>query len=273
MSKRNSQEAKRAARERLQAERARQAKRDKVRRQVLVSVSVLGILAVAGGIGYGVMKMNEPTRWEAASDKKLVTPENAKGKYGTEVTLGGEKSKDTIEVYEDLRCPACASFEQSAGELLQKGADDGKYKLQLHLGGIIDNGLGGEGSRNAISALGSALNVSQDAFREYHEKLYSKEFHPQESEDKFADNSYLIDVANTVPELKNDKGFQKDVENGTFDRWTMEMLKDFDKGEIEGTPAFKVNGELVQQEQLPNKLAELGVKPEGAEKKDEKDKK
>ncbi|MCZ9345407.1 DsbA family protein, partial [Streptomyces sp. TRM76130] len=45
MSKRNSQQQKTAARERLRLERERQAKRDKVKRQVVVACSVVGVLA------------------------------------------------------------------------------------------------------------------------------------------------------------------------------------------------------------------------------------
>ncbi|MDX6348218.1 MAG: hypothetical protein QOF84_3008, partial [Streptomyces sp.] len=45
MSKRNSLAAKTAARERLRAERERQAKRDKLRRQILVAGGVVATLA------------------------------------------------------------------------------------------------------------------------------------------------------------------------------------------------------------------------------------
>ena len=61
MSKRNSQSAKTAARERLRVERERQAKRDKVRRQLIVAGSVVAVLAVAGGVGYAVVQANKPT--------------------------------------------------------------------------------------------------------------------------------------------------------------------------------------------------------------------
>lgn len=265
MSQRNTQEAKRAARERLRAERERQAKKDKIRRQLVVGAAVVGVLAVATGIGFGVMKMNQPTGWEAAKGDKLVAPANASGKNGTEIVLGGEKAKDTLDVYEDLRCPACAQFEQGAGELLKKGADDNKYKMRVHLGALIDNGMGGEGSKSAISALGSALNVSTDAFREYHTKLYSAEYHPAEQDDKFAEDSYLLKVADTVPELKNDKRFEKDVKDGTYDRWALEMVDTFEKEKIEGTPTVRINGKDVDQQKLPAELVKLGVKvPSGS---------
>lgn len=266
MSQRNTQEAKRAARERLRAEREKQAKKDKIRRQVVVGVSVVGVLAVATGIGFGVMKMNEPTGWEAAKNGKLVEPANASGKNGTEIVVGGEKAKDTLDVYEDLRCPACAQFEQGAGKLLEKGADDNKYKMRVHLGAIIDNAAGGEGSKNAMSALGSALNVSKDAFRDYHAKLFSAKYHPEETDDKFADDSYLLKVADTVPELKKDKGFKKDVEDGTYDRWALEMINSFEKADVKGTPTVRINGKDVEQEKLAAELAKLGVKADSGSK-------
>ncbi|MFC7467605.1 hypothetical protein ACFQVA_08485 [Actinomadura keratinilytica] len=72
MSKRNSQAAKSAARERLRIEREKQAKKDKARRQLIVAGSVVGVLAIAGGVGFAVVKANEPGYWEKAADQKLV---------------------------------------------------------------------------------------------------------------------------------------------------------------------------------------------------------
>jgi protein-disulfide isomerase len=260
MSKRNSQEAKRAARDRLRAERERQAKKDKMRRQLLVGVAVLGVLAVAGGIFFAVTKLTAPSGWEAAKEQKLVKPANSSGDGGEYILIGDEGAKKTVDVYEDLRCPACAQFEQGAGKLLVKGAEDDKYKLKVHLGDLIDGNLGGDGSKNAISALGAALNVSKDAYREYHDKLYSPQFHPQETQDKFAEDDYLLEVADSVPALKKDAGFKKDVEDGTYDKWALEMVADFKKGKVQATPTIRIDGKDVDQRQLPNELKKLGVK-------------
>lgn len=263
MSKRNNQEAKRAARERLRAEQEKQRKKEKARRQIIVGVSVLGVLAIAGGIGYGVMKMNEPSGWEAAKEAKLVKPANASGADGTTVSFAAAKpqaKKHTVEVYEDLRCPACAQFEQGVGPILEKASDQGKFALQYHMGDLIDKNMGsGEGSKNAISALGASLNVSKDAFRQYHTALYSKQFHPQETQDKFGDDAYLLKVADTVPALKSNAGFKKAVQDGTYDRWAMNMVADFDKGNVQGTPTIKIDGKTVDQKKLPAELEKLGV--------------
>ncbi|MFD8670859.1 DsbA family protein, partial [Streptomyces microflavus] len=59
MSKRNTQQNKAAARERLRAEREAQAKKDKTRKQVVVAVSVVAALAVVGGISYGAVSYTQ----------------------------------------------------------------------------------------------------------------------------------------------------------------------------------------------------------------------
>ncbi|MEE1765448.1 MULTISPECIES: DsbA family protein [unclassified Streptomyces] len=247
MSKRNSNAAKSAARERLRLERERQAKRAKVRRQAIVASSIVAVLAIAGGIGYAVVQNNKPTKWEAAADATVVAPANATGKNGTTVLIGDSKSDNVVHLYEDPRCPACASFEQTVGETVNKGMEDGDYKLSFTLGTFLDGNLTGEGSKNALSALGAALNVSPEAFLDYKAALYSTKYHPSESTDEFAKDSYLIKVANTVDALKNNKKFQDAVEKGTYDAWAMRMSKSFTDAEgVESTPTIKINDKTIK---------------------------
>ena len=120
MSKRNSQAAKTAARERLRAEREREAKRAKARRQIIVALSVVGVLAAAGGVGYAIVQANKPDGWEAAKNAKLVKPAHSTGKDGTTVVIGKDSAKKTLVMYEDPRCPACAQFEQTVGSTVDK---------------------------------------------------------------------------------------------------------------------------------------------------------
>ncbi len=247
MSKRNSNAAKTAARERLREERERQAKRAKVKRQAVVAASIVGVLAIAGGISYAVVQGNQPSQWEAAADAEVVAPAHTSGKDGTTIVVGESKTDNTVHLYEDPRCPACASFEQNLGENVNKGMKDGDYKLSFTLGTFLDGNLGGEGSKNALSALGAALNVSTDAFLDYKTALYSTEYHPEESTDEFAKDDYLIKVANSVDALKNNKKFQDAVEKGTYDAWAMRMSKSFDDAEgVESTPTIKINDKVIE---------------------------
>ncbi|WP_299531124.1 DsbA family protein [uncultured Streptomyces sp.] len=253
MSNRNSQQNKAAARERLRAERERQAKKDKARKQVIVALSVVVALAAVGGIAYGVSQMNKPDAWEAAGDAKSVTaPKNTSGTDGTTVVVGESSAKKTLELYEDSRCPICASFEQTVGETIAKDVEDGKYKIKYIGATFIDNSDNGEGSKNALSALGAALDVSPEAFLDYKAALYSAKYHPEESQDKFAKDSYLIDVADSVDALKGNKAFQKNVEDGTFDAWAVKMSKTFDESGVQGTPTLKMDGKNVTAEGSEN---------------------
>ncbi|WP_406449148.1 DsbA family protein [Streptomyces sp. NBC_00876] len=248
MSKRNSQANKSAARERLREERERQAKKDRARRQLLVGVSVVAAIAVVGGIAYGVKKLNEPDHWDQAKDAKNVTaPKNTSGTNGTTVVFGKSTAKKTLELYEDSRCPICASFEQTVGETVHKDIDAGKYKVK-YIGATFidgDKSSNGEGSKNALSALGAALDVSPEAFLDYKYALYSAKYHPQETEDKFKDDSYLIKVADTVDALKGNAAFQKNVKDGKFDAWAMKMSAAFSDSGVEGTPTLKMDGKTL----------------------------
>ncbi|MGW6709904.1 DsbA family protein [Streptomyces sp. NPDC054956] len=245
MSARNSQANKAAAREKLRAEREKQAKKARARRQVFVAGGVVAALALAGGIGYAVVQANKPGEWEKAKDAALVAPKNTTGENGTTVIVGKADAKKTLELYEDSRCPVCATFEQSIGPQVKKDLDAGKYKIQYIGATFIDKGIPGSGSKNALSALGAALNVSPEAFLEYKTALYSAANHPEEKDDKFAKDDYLLTVADQVPALKGNAEFKKAVEDGTFNRWALEMSKTFDKSGVTGTPTLKVDGKKI----------------------------
>ncbi|MFB6717001.1 MULTISPECIES: DsbA family protein [unclassified Streptomyces] len=263
MSKRNSQANKAAARERLRAERERQAKKDKARRQIIVGVSIVGALAVVGTASWGVMQLNKPSHWEAAKDAKNVTaPKNTSGENGTTVVIGKSTAKKTLELYEDSRCPICGTFEQTVGETVHKDVDAGKYKIKYIGATFIDNAANGEGSKNALSALGAALNVSPEAFLDYKYALYSAKYHPEETDDKFKDDAYLIKIADTVDALKGNKDFQKDVEDGTYDSWAMKMSAAFDKSGVRGTPTLKMDGKTLtdgKSENAPMTVADFNT--------------
>lgn len=254
MSKRNSQASKTAARERLRLERERQAKRDKAKRQAIVAGAIVVVLAAAGGIGYAVVQANKPSYWAGLKDAKVVAPANTTGTKGTTVVIGKSSAKKTLKVYEDPRCPICAQFEQTVGATVKKDIDDGKFKIQYIGGTFIDDNSSGTGSKNALSAMGAALNVSPEAFLEYKTALYSKKWHPDETKDTFSDDSYLIKVANTVSALKNNTKFQNAVKKGTYDAWAVAMSNTFNnnKDGVSGTPSFVMNGKMLTADSSGN---------------------
>ncbi|UWM48665.1 DsbA family protein [Streptomyces carpaticus] len=272
MSKRNSQEAKREARERLKAEREKQAKRDKIRRQLTVGGSALAILAIAGGIGFAIANNtgggSDSTDWSAARDildngapsgddadgedsadgvnYPTEAPANTGGDDGLTVQVGDPDAANTVTLYEDPRCPICATFEQAMGETIKQGIEDGSYKVDFVFGTFLDNNFPGNGSKNAVAALGAALNVSPEAFLEYHEAMFSEEWHPAENKDGFTDE-YLIEIGDSIPELKDNQEFQDAITNSTYATWALQMSDKFDASGVGGTPSMAINGQKLEQ--------------------------
>ncbi|KAB8168685.1 thioredoxin domain-containing protein [Streptomyces sp. 3MP-14] len=258
MSKRNSQEAKRAARERLLAERQKQKKKDKIRRQLVVGGSVVAILAIAAGIGVAVANMDggsegDATDWSAVRAEvdenadSVAAPSNATGEDGLTVLIGDPEAANTVTLYEDPRCPSCAAFEQGVGESIHEGIENGDYNVEYVFGTFLDERLGGTGSRNAVSALGAALDVSPEAFQGLHEQLYAVDNHPSESTDDFGSDERLIELAQNVPELEGNADFETAVNNSMFAGWALQMSDKFDGTEdVSGTPTIKVNGQVVE---------------------------
>ncbi|WP_159037175.1 thioredoxin domain-containing protein, partial [Streptomyces specialis] len=163
-----------------------------------------------------------------------------------------------LTLFEDPRCPACAAFEQSVGPEVAAGVENGDYAVEYVFGTFLDANIGGSGSRNALNAPGAALDVSADAFLAYHEALYSAEFHPAETDDAFADDDRLIEIAQTVPELEDNKDFQQDVTDSTFAVWALRMSDKFDADQdIEGTPTLKLDGEVLETPQTPDGFTAL----------------
>ncbi|MGK5730916.1 thioredoxin domain-containing protein [Streptomyces sp. URMC 124] len=259
MSKRNNWENKQSARERLRAERERQAKKDRTRRQLVVGGAVVAALAVGAGIVVAVSQLGKDgkgglnTAWEAASKKELVKPAHTGGDKGTEILVGKKDAKNTLDLYQDMRCPICSVFEQSVGDTIDKDVKDGKYKVSYHVATFLDRNFGGSGSKNALSALGAALNVSPEAFSAYNKALYSKANHPEETKDTYAQDDALLKVADQVPALKGNKEFEKNVKDGTFDKWALTVSDEFDKAkDVTGTPTLKLNGKKLTAEDGKN---------------------
>lgn len=246
MSSRNSKANKAAARERLRAEREREAKRAKTRRQLLVGGGVVALLAVAAGVAVAVNEMSKDGYWEAAAKKPLVKPANTEGADGTTVIIGDKDNKNTLSAYEDMRCPVCAAYEQESGAAVLAGAKAGKYKISFTFGTFLDDVNSGSGSKKALSALAAALNVSTDAFEQYHTLLYSKDVHPDERDDDFGSADRLIELAQKVPALKGNAKFSDAVTKGTFDKWALVMTAKFNNAKgVEGTPTVFVNDKKI----------------------------
>ncbi|MFF1905332.1 DsbA family protein [Kitasatospora sp. NPDC058218] len=234
-----------SARERIQEAQQRERLAAKRRQRIVVGVSIVAVLALAGGTALAINAAGgdtSSTASAAAEPTALVVPANATGPDGTVIVYGKADAAHTLQVFEDFRCPVCKSFETTNGDTVKKLADDGTVKVEYHLAAFLDKNLGGKGSRTALAAVGAALNEGVDKFKQFHDVLYANQ--PDEREDGFGDVNHLLDLADQVPGLKTD-AFVKAVTERTYGPWAKKVADAFNDSGVTGTPTVKLDGKPI----------------------------
>jgi protein-disulfide isomerase len=242
---------KRNARERLAAERAKQRAAEKRRRLLIVGAAVVCVLALAAVIG--VLAANAG-KDKAETAGPVTAPSGANGEDNLAIPVGKETAKSTLIVWEDFRCPACKSFEDAYRSTIHQLADSGQLKVQYHLATLIDGNMGGSGSLHAANAAACAQDAGK--FTAYHDVLFANQ--PPETNDAYAENGKLIELAGKVGGLDTDT-FRRCVEDGTHNSWVAKSHKAFQSGNFPGTPTVLLNGKNVSQDRTmtPAKLKQM----------------
>ncbi len=243
MSKRNSQAAKTAAREKLRLERERQAKRDKVKRQAIVAGSIVAVLAIAGGVGYAVVQNNKPSYWAGLKDAKVVAPANTTGTKHASRHRQEHRQEDP----QDLRGPALPGLRPVRADR-RLDREEGHRRRHVQVPVRRRHVHRRQGQRPGLQE--RAERPGRRAERQFRgvprvqDRAVLDEVTPDETTDKFKDDAYLLKVADTVPALKGNTAFQNAVKKGTYDAWAMAMSKTFDdnKEGVTGTPGFVMDG-------------------------------
>lgn len=241
MSEKNSgkhPERNKSARERLQQERAREKKREKRRRTLIVSAAVVAVIGLAAVVG--VIAANAGKDDGDSEAGPLLAPSGAQGEDRLAIPVGASDAPSTLTVWEDFRCPACAQFENGLRDTIHELEQAGQIKIEYHLATIIDGNMGGSGSLRAANAAACAQDVGK--FAPYHDVLYQNQ--PPETQDAFAENSRLIELAGKVQGLDT-PAFRSCVEKGRHDSWVNKSNAAFQGGGFSGTPTVLLNGDPI----------------------------
>jgi len=223
-------DAKGSARVRLAEARAVDAQRQRRRKGLVVGAAAVAVIVAGTGIGIAVQ--NSRTH----SNAPYVVPAHADG---TTIVYGNPNAKNTLQVYEDFRCPICDELEKSAGPAIQALADNGTYKIEYHLATFLDGNLGGNGSAVALNAAAAALNESTAKFKAFHDVLYANQ--PPETTDGFNSKAEMLKLAAKVPGLVT-PAFTKAVDDDTYGPWVSKVSDAFNNSGVTGTPTLKLNG-------------------------------
>lgn len=251
MSEKN-RDGKRTARERLAVERQKQKGADKRRRALIVGVSVVCVLGLAAVVG--VLAATAGKDKKNASSGPVVSPSGATGKDSLAIPVGKDSARSTLTVWEDFRCPACQNFETAYRPTIHELVDAGRLKVEYHLVTLIDGNMGGSGSRQAANAAACAQDAGK--FAGFHDVLYANQ--PKETQDTFADNGKLIELAGKVDGLDT-PAFRACVNDGKHDSWVAKSNAAFQGSGFTGTPTVLLGGKNIYADRTmtPAKLKQL----------------
>ncbi|MFJ8307635.1 MULTISPECIES: DsbA family protein [unclassified Streptomyces] len=235
----DNRDAKRAARDRLIQEREQQKAGERRRRQLIVGGAVVCVLGLAAVIGV-IAANTGGDSGKSTTARPAVPPAGADDKESLAIPVGAADAPSTLTVWEDFRCPACAAFENAFRTTVHELENSGQLRVQYHLATLIDGNMGGSGSLRAANAAGCAQDAGK--FSAYHDVLYTNQ--PEETDDAYAKNARLIELAGKVPGLDT-PAFRSCVNNGTHDSWVVKSNAAFQAGKFSGTPTVQLNGESV----------------------------
>jgi protein-disulfide isomerase len=155
---------------------------------------------------------------------------------GTTITVGNPAAQQSIQIYEDPRCPICKRFEAAAAGELARLTKAGTIRTQYTLASFLDLNLHGSGSKKAANALRAALE--QGKFPGYHAVLYQNQ--PEETVDGFTD-AFLLKLADKVDGLRG-SAFDAAVKTDKYRDFVTKSEKAFAASGAMGTPTVKING-------------------------------
>lgn len=250
----------RSAREQAAAARAASQAAEKRRQRVinLTIAAVIGaiVLAIIGGAVYVSNQTKEKSG--AVADPDAATPAGAYPTgdplaYG--IPFGTNPDAPTVEVWEDFQCPACQSFEESAGPNLRQLADGGQIHLVTRPTTFLDRSLGTDHSRRATAAYGCAVDAGRGM--EYKTTIFAN--HPGSEGDGWTDDqlvSFAADAGISGADLAT---FETCFTDRVYLGWATNSTEEFYTLGIGGTPTIKIDGKEVATADVvdPVKFQEL----------------
>lgn len=230
-----SKSSKRAARDRLAAERQRQAQADRRKRQGSnLAIAVVVLVVVVGIIGYAWWASNQSDA-PATADLPALVQEQGGG-----VVVGDGATE--VNLWEDFQCPSCKAFEAQFGDTLRKRVDSGDVTMTIHPLSFLDQNLGNTSSALAANAFGCSADVGQQEALDFHLTVYANQ--PAENPGQEAWNADdLIAMGNQVGIEGDD--WESCVRDQPYSDWVKQVASSQLDAGITSTPTVLIDGEKV----------------------------
>ncbi|QIK77135.1 DsbA family protein [Nocardioides piscis] len=237
--------AERAAR--AKAERAERLRKEKQRRRLTYGGVGLALALVVGLAVWWVSNSFE-------IDETAAVPDGATSSYGLKV--GEANAEREVVIYEDFICPACRSFEEAFDGTLETAVEDGTATVEYRVLNFLDRfGDYSERSANAFAVVLDA--AGPEVAKEFHDILYAEQppedYEEQSADDAdYPDDAWLIEKA--VEAGAEESAVADGIEDLAFADWVANGVKAASSEGIQGTPTVLVDGQAIEQDQLPAAL-------------------
>ncbi len=237
------------------------------RRNGLVAVAVVAVIAIVVGIGYAVQAGRDTTGEDAAApgDASSATTGTPTGDAaGAEVEpgvadtygvgVGDPDAPVKVEVFEDFLCPFCGQFEATARADLRQAAVDGRAYVVYRPIAFLN-----EYSTRSLNAFGVLLDTSGGAVAlRFHDLLFENQ--PAEG-GAMPDDEWIIDRA--VEAGADEDAIRPGIEKLSFEQWMVNGNDEASQRGVNSTPTVFVDGEAVSGSSIDELAAQVQDRVDG----------
>lgn len=237
----------RAARAQRAAEALKAQQAAERKRNLMVGGAVGAVVLVIIGLLYFALNAKDDTGKNAKDEPTIAANGEIAGEIdGFGVVVGDPEAPDTVTIYEDLQCPACASLETQVGEQVAAAIAEGRIRVDYRMVSFLDRASTNDYSSRAMNALLVVLEeAGPDAFLKLHDDLYANQ--PGEGGAGFEDDE-LIDRAVQAGAVEAD--IRPGIEDKVYDQWIKNATDQMSKDGVNATPTIRINGEDADGQKL-----------------------
>lgn len=232
MSKKNRDAGRDAARKVREMQAAQRAKEQR-RRALLISGTVLVVIALIVGIAVAVQSSRDETPTDATA------PRGVTDTYG--VSVGQPDAPVTLTVYEDFQCPICKQYEEWLGDTISQNVDSGALRVIYRPLAFLDRMSSTDYSSRALETAACALDDGGvDVFVALHQLLFENQ--PAENSAGLTD----AELAGLAVRAGADKSAIETCQSDdTYAGWAAAATDQGSKDKVQGTPTFRIGGDDV----------------------------
>ncbi len=215
------------------------------RRRGRVVAAVVGAVVLVLVAAVVVVQQGRHDQAVAAASGPSGVPRNLTSDGGIVATFPGSQAPAasgavTVELWEDLQCPACRTFERANAAALERWAKQGLVRLVYRPVSFLDGASTTQYSSRALNAAAAVADSAPAAFPAFHDLLF--EHQPAEGGAGLTD-AQLVDYAVQAGAPRD--AVASALATRRYQGWIVQRTEDFSR-RFTGTPTIVVDGTVLQ---------------------------